>query len=455
MSNTPRLGMPYILASQSQKEVTHNEALNLLDLLVQGQVQARQADPPASPTEGAAYIVIATATGAWAGKEGYLAQYIGGVWSFFAPFEGLKCYSIADATEYQYKNSEWTAYQSSSSGGSSGASPRHCIIEGSGAITNITDGFVSAAKTRQNNTAYPLGYLMTVGGSYTYECTTAGTSAGSDPGSWPTSVGTTKTDGTVVWTCRSALSIMVYATPANPLILSFANGFDLNGNEVEYRKVIDYCTTLTGLNTGATYCVSASIDASTKAITFSATTILPTTYYWQDTSPGGTPATTGFWFDNKAYIGYQGNGAAWAALSNPLMMIGEVTTGASAVTSAISYATMAKYQSSSVTPLGAALTAVSAQHNIGVRPKTFRILIENLVAEQGYSPGDVVEGVLLASNASWPYPCVAWANRLTVGFNPGASNGGIFWGVINKTSGAAVAVTLAYWKFYFEAERGN
>jgi len=38
---------------------------------------------------------------------------------------------------------------------------------------------------------------------YLYECTTAGTSGGTEP-AWPTTVGNTVTDGTVIWTCISA-----------------------------------------------------------------------------------------------------------------------------------------------------------------------------------------------------------------------------------------------------------
>lgn len=53
------------------------------------------------------------------------------------------------------------------------------------------------------STAYTLGSYRrptTVNNLY-YEVTTAGTSAGTQP-TWPTTLGTTVTDGTVVWTCR-------------------------------------------------------------------------------------------------------------------------------------------------------------------------------------------------------------------------------------------------------------
>ncbi|MFC3119936.1 DUF2793 domain-containing protein [Jhaorihella thermophila] len=50
---SPRLGLPYLLPSQAQKHVTHNEALRLLDALVQLTVESFEAlTPPASPADG-------------------------------------------------------------------------------------------------------------------------------------------------------------------------------------------------------------------------------------------------------------------------------------------------------------------------------------------------------------------------------------------------------------------
>ena len=60
--------LPYLLAAQAQKHVTHNEALRLLDGLVQLAVLDRHLTaPPASPADGDRYIVASGAVGAWSG----------------------------------------------------------------------------------------------------------------------------------------------------------------------------------------------------------------------------------------------------------------------------------------------------------------------------------------------------------------------------------------------------
>lgn len=87
--DTPILGLPLILPAQAQKHVTHNEALRLLDILVQLTVLDRDlATPPAVPAEGDRYIVAANPTGAWAGQDGRIAAFWGGIWLFIAPREG-------------------------------------------------------------------------------------------------------------------------------------------------------------------------------------------------------------------------------------------------------------------------------------------------------------------------------------------------------------------------------
>ena len=66
--STTHLLLPHILAAQTRQHVTHDEALRLLDGLVQLAVLDRdRTSPPASPAGGVRYIVASGATGDWAG----------------------------------------------------------------------------------------------------------------------------------------------------------------------------------------------------------------------------------------------------------------------------------------------------------------------------------------------------------------------------------------------------
>lgn len=107
MANTPRIGLPEITASQSNKHVTHNEALAKLDALTQSSVKDRLTAPPGSPTHGYCYLIIATATGIWAGKENQIAQWYNGAWQYYAPFRGWEIDVEDEDLHYTYTGSAW------------------------------------------------------------------------------------------------------------------------------------------------------------------------------------------------------------------------------------------------------------------------------------------------------------------------------------------------------------
>jgi hypothetical protein len=110
MSVTARLALPYIAPQQAQKQVTYNEAVAMLDLLVQPSVKSRTVGaPPGSPVDGDSYIVAPSATGSWSGKDGRLARWLDGGWDFFTPGEGWLAY-VEDAAEIAIHSSgAWTA----------------------------------------------------------------------------------------------------------------------------------------------------------------------------------------------------------------------------------------------------------------------------------------------------------------------------------------------------------
>ena len=85
---TVNLSLPYILSSQAQKHVTHNDALRRLDGLVQLVVQSETNTPPSSPAEGACHAIGTAPTGAWTGKAGKIALFEDGAWIYLVPRTG-------------------------------------------------------------------------------------------------------------------------------------------------------------------------------------------------------------------------------------------------------------------------------------------------------------------------------------------------------------------------------
>ena len=76
MENTINLKLPLLISNQSQKEITHNEALTIIDNILQnGIIDKDLATPPSSPNSNDLYIIGTSATGTWANKDGYLAFY--------------------------------------------------------------------------------------------------------------------------------------------------------------------------------------------------------------------------------------------------------------------------------------------------------------------------------------------------------------------------------------------
>jgi hypothetical protein len=108
---TPNLGLPYIVQGQAQKEVTHNEALNLLDAVVQLAVLDRDlAAPPGSPAQGARYLVAASPTGAWAGHADHIAVFLDGGWLFFAPGTGWLAWVVDEAAFLRWSGTAWVNF---------------------------------------------------------------------------------------------------------------------------------------------------------------------------------------------------------------------------------------------------------------------------------------------------------------------------------------------------------
>jgi hypothetical protein len=105
---TTHLLLPYILASQAQKHVTHNEALRLLDAMVQLSVLDRnRTTPPASPADGDRHIVASGATGLWAGWDLNVAFWVDGVWMRLVPRPGWLAWIVAEQAFVVWNGTAW------------------------------------------------------------------------------------------------------------------------------------------------------------------------------------------------------------------------------------------------------------------------------------------------------------------------------------------------------------
>lgn len=97
-------------AAQAQKEITHNEALVLVDALLPGCVEAVLSDPaPLAPEEGHSWIVGASPIGAWAGHAAEIAIFSAGGWRFAPGVAGMRLYDRAAGIVRIHDGSGWPA----------------------------------------------------------------------------------------------------------------------------------------------------------------------------------------------------------------------------------------------------------------------------------------------------------------------------------------------------------
>lgn len=86
----------------------HNEALQLLDALVAGAVEEPPRNaPPELPAPGAAYIVGAAPTGAWASQAKAVASFSEGGWRYLAPVDGMTLLVRSTGVHALYRQGAW------------------------------------------------------------------------------------------------------------------------------------------------------------------------------------------------------------------------------------------------------------------------------------------------------------------------------------------------------------
>ena len=131
---TTHLLLPYILAAQAQKHVTHNEALRILDGLVQLSVLGRDLTaPPGSPTDGDRYIVGSGATGDWAGWDLNVTLWTDGAWLRLPPRAGWRAWVEDEGLLLVYDGAGWA--------GTTPAALQNLALLGLGATADASNPF--------------------------------------------------------------------------------------------------------------------------------------------------------------------------------------------------------------------------------------------------------------------------------------------------------------------------
>jgi hypothetical protein len=96
MSKTGRLGLPYILQAQAQKEVTHNQLLNMLDVYLNTVVEAMVDELPIDAKTGSIYII-----------NNELAQYNNGSWTCYPALELMEIWLRDKQAKMIFNGEKW------------------------------------------------------------------------------------------------------------------------------------------------------------------------------------------------------------------------------------------------------------------------------------------------------------------------------------------------------------
>lgn len=109
MANSARANLPLLATNQRSKELTHNEALTMLEGITVGAVAAMNVStPPGNPAEGLTVVVGANPTGVFVGHTNAIAHFYNNSWKFYNPQPGWFTRSIQDNfAAYAFNGTNW------------------------------------------------------------------------------------------------------------------------------------------------------------------------------------------------------------------------------------------------------------------------------------------------------------------------------------------------------------
>ncbi|MGE0754927.1 MAG: DUF2793 domain-containing protein [Alphaproteobacteria bacterium] len=107
MTTTNHMGITLLEQSQSQKEITVNQALAHIDALMNTAAKSRTTSvPPGSPAAGDVYIIGSAPSGDWASNAGDITYY-DQTWKFIAPNEGMTLWVEDESLFVTYDGINW------------------------------------------------------------------------------------------------------------------------------------------------------------------------------------------------------------------------------------------------------------------------------------------------------------------------------------------------------------
>jgi hypothetical protein len=161
-----------------------------------------------------------------------------------------------------------------------------------------------------------------------------------------------------------------------------------------------------------------------------------------------------YWYNTNINKMYMGTPSSWVPVKR--LFVGECITNASDIIagSVRTYAIQGKYyDDTSSTTTSGTYAVINKNHNIGTRKIKSKAYLKCVIAELGYTPGDVTDQFNeVATNglgADWYGPRVGTLTRNTLKHITAASRTT----AINQTNGNSTPVTAGYWKYVFQLER--
>ncbi len=110
MPNSPNLALPYIVANQAQKHVPHNDAIAMIDGLLQLSIVSRGLNaPPGTYVDGNRFLIGAAPIAEWLGQAGMIALRNAGLWQFLIPRKGWALWVEAENIFLIYDGANWVA----------------------------------------------------------------------------------------------------------------------------------------------------------------------------------------------------------------------------------------------------------------------------------------------------------------------------------------------------------